>query len=575
MSFKDVFTQECLFGLKVYAVIAIVVGVFLVLFVCSITIWINYKRKVKSRNAVKLPIVNTESSRNLLLSAAASHHKYDMVPPKPIPQTVLEKPTSSSGNISEDRITVEKEIVHIRHGSTEIPSSAETHKSILVAAKTSYEIGKSSSEISKQTNLESGLESASNAPPAIDMKEGEEQVLPFGPSCPSPSDALVSHLGWGHWYSLKDLEAATDGFSDSKIVGKGGYGIVYHGILIDGATVAVKKLVNTRGQAEREFKVEVEAIGRVRHKNLVRLLGYCMEGPQRMLVYEYIDNGNLDQWLHGSLGEKKPLSWDMRMKIIIGTAKGLAYLHEGLEPKVVHRDVKSSNILIDGQWNPRISDFGLAKLLGAENTHVTTRVMGTFGYVAPEYASTGLLNEKSDVYSYGVLLMELITGRDPVDYNRPPGEVNLVDWLKNMVGSRRSEEVADPKMEVRPSLRSLKRALLVSLRCVDPDALKRPKMSHVIHMLETDDNPFREDRKSSHDLLPRAKSNPHHLQTILQNQGISFDGTSATGTRRDSSLRRVVSRDALLPKDTPMERDSEIDSSVTYDPKARWKKLED
>ncbi|MCO5551064.1 hypothetical protein L7F22_004561 [Adiantum nelumboides] len=574
MSFKDVFTQECLLGLKVYAVIGIVVGILLVLFLCSLAIWISYRRKVESQNSVKLPIVNTESSRNLLLSAAASYHKYDMVPPKPIPQTLVEKPTSSSGNISEDRITVEKEIVHIRHGSTEIPSSSETHKSMLIAAKTSYEIGKSSSEFSKQTTLESGFEPASNAPLATHPKESVEQVSPLGP-CPSMPDALASHLGWGYWYSLQDLEAATANFADSKIVGKGGYGIVYHGILLDGSPVAVKKLVNSRGQAEREFKVEVEAIGRVRHKNLVRLLGYCMEGAQRMLVYEYIDNGNLDQWLHGSLGESKPLSWDMRMKIIIGTAKGLAYLHEGLEPKVVHRDVKSSNILIDSQWNPRISDFGLAKLLGAENTHVTTRVMGTFGYVAPEYASTGLLNEKSDVYSYGVLLMELITGRDPVDYNRPPGEVNLVDWLKMMVGSRRSEEVADPKMEVRPSLRSLKRALLVSLRCVDPDALKRPKMSHVIHMLETDDNPFREDRKSSRDLLPRAKSNPHHLQTILQNQGISFDSTSATITKRDSSLRRVVSRDALLGNNVPVESNSEIDTSITYDPKGRWKRLED
>ncbi|MCO5606426.1 hypothetical protein L7F22_060614 [Adiantum nelumboides] len=442
MSFKDVFNQECLLGLKVYAVIAIVVGILLVLFLCSLAIWISYRRKVESQNGVKLPIVNTESSRNLLLSAAVSYHKYDMVPAKPIPQTLVEKPTSSSGNISEDRITVEKEIVHIRHGSTEIPSSSETHKSMLAAAKTSYGIGKSSSELSKQTTLESGFESSSNAPPATHPKEGVEQVSPLGP-CPSTPDALVSHLGWGYWYSLQDLEAATESFADSKIVGKGGYGIVYHGILLDGSPVAVKKLVNSRGQAEREFKVEVEAIGRVRHKNLVRLLGYSMEGAQRMLVYEYIDNGNLDQWLHGSLGESKPLSWDMRMKIIIGTAKG---------------------------------------------------------YVAPEYASTGLLNEKSDVYSYGVLLMELITGRDPVDYNRPPGEVNLVDWLKMMVGSRRSEEVADPKMEVRPSLRSLKRALLVSLRCVDPDALKRPKMSHVIHMLETDDNPFREVRRLSQSL---------------------------------------------------------------------------
>ncbi|KAL5054865.1 hypothetical protein RYX36_035547 [Vicia faba] len=163
----------------------------------------------------------------------------------------------------------------------------------------------------------------------------------------------------------------------------------------------------------------------------------------------------------------------------------LAYLHEAIEPKVVHRDIKSSNILIDDDFNAKESDFGLAKLLGAGKSHVTTRVMGTFGYVAPEYVNTGLLNKKSDVYSFGVLLLEGITGRDPVDYGRPTNEVNLVDWLKMMVGSRRSEEVVDPNIEVKPSTRALKRALLTALRCVDPDSEKRPKMSQVVRMLES------------------------------------------------------------------------------------------
>uniref|UniRef100_A0A453BZG4 non-specific serine/threonine protein kinase n=1 Tax=Aegilops tauschii subsp. strangulata TaxID=200361 RepID=A0A453BZG4_AEGTS len=247
-----------------------------------------------------------------------------------------------------------------------------------------------------------------------------------------------------------------------------------------------------RGQAEREFKVEVEAIGRVRHKNLVRLLGYCAEGNQRMLVYEFVNNGTLEQWVHGDVGPVSPLTWDIRMKIILGSAKGLMYLHEGLEPKVVHRDVKSSNILLDKHWNAKLSDFGLAKLLGSERSYVTTRVMGTFGYVAPEYAGTGMLNETSDVYSFGILIMEIISGRVPVDYNRPPGEVNLVEWLKTMVSSRNSEGVLDPKMTEKPTSRALKKALLVALRCVDPEARKRPKIGHVIHMLEVDDFPYRD-----------------------------------------------------------------------------------
>ncbi|KAG8059030.1 hypothetical protein GUJ93_ZPchr0002g25281 [Zizania palustris] len=311
----------------------------------------------------------------------------------------------------------------------------------------------------------------------------------------SPAVPEVSHLGWGHWYTLKELEMATEMFADENVIGEGGYGIVYHGVLENGTQIAVKNLLNNRGQAEKEFKVEVEAIGRVRHKNLARLLGYCAEGNQRMLVYEYVDNGNLEQWLHGDVGPVSPLSWDHRLKIILGTAKGLMYLHEGLEPKVVHRDVKSSNILLDKHWNAKLSDFGLAKLLGSERSYVTTRVMGTFGYVAPEYAGTGMLNETSDVYSFGILIMEIISGRVPVDYNRPPGEVNLVDWLKTMVSTRNSEGVVDPKMPQKPTSRALKKALLVALRCVDPDARKRPKIGHVIHMLEVDDFPYRDERR--------------------------------------------------------------------------------
>ncbi|XP_024993116.1 probable serine/threonine-protein kinase At1g01540 isoform X2 [Cynara cardunculus var. scolymus] len=294
----------------------------------------------------------------------------------------------------------------------------------------------------------------------------------------------VSHLGWGRWYTLRELEAATNGLSDENVIGEGGYGIVYSGILGDNTRVAVKNLLNNRGQAEREFKVEVEAIGRVRHKNLVRLLGYCVEG-----------------------------------------AYSLAYLHEGLEPKVVHRDIKSSNILLDRQWNAKVSDFGLAKLLGSDTSYVTTRVMGTFGYVAPEYACTGMLTEKSDVYSFGILIMEILTGRNPVDYARPQGEVNLVEWLKTMVGNRKSDEVVDPKLPEMPSSKALKRLLLVALRCVDPDAQKRPKMGHVLHMLEADDLLLPTERRDS------SRSN----RRLLDKQSIDRDSDTSEG---DSSRWR-------------------------------------
>ncbi|XP_043710661.1 probable receptor-like serine/threonine-protein kinase At4g34500 [Telopea speciosissima] len=328
------------------------------------------------------------------------------------------------------------------------------------------------------------------------------------------------NIGWGQWYALRELEIATRGFSDENVIGEGGYGIVYRGVFPDNSVVAVKNLLNNKGQAEKEFKVEVEAIGKVRHKNLVGLVGYCVEGAQRMLVYEYVENGNLEQWLHGDVGSVSPLTWDIRMKIAIGTAKGIAYLHEGLEPKVVHRDIKSSNILLDKQWNPKVSDFGLAKLLGSDASYVTTRVMGTFGYVAPEYASTGMLSEGSDVYSFGVLLMEIITGRSPVEYGRPPGEVNLVDWFKGMVTNRRGEELVDPLIEVKPSPRALKRVLLVCLRCIDMDANKRPKMGQIVHMLEADEFPFRAaEHRIARDAIPiHPRAGPAAMRSSIPTQ---------------------------------------------------------
>ncbi|CAH1454522.1 unnamed protein product [Lactuca virosa] len=344
-------------------------------------------------------------------------------------------------------------------------------------------------------------------------EKGRSSSHPMSGSSPLSGLPEFSHLGWGHWFTLRDLEVATNRFSKDNVVGEGGYGVVYRGHLVNGSPVAIKKILNNVGQAEKEFRVEVEAIGHVRHKNLVRLLGYCIEGTHRLLVYEYVNNGNLEQWLHGAMRQHGYLTWEARMKVILGTAKALSYLHEAIEPKVVHRDIKSSNILLDDEFNAKLSDFGLAKLLGAGKSHITTRVMGTFGYVAPEYANSGLLNEKSDVYSFGVLLLEAITGRDPVDYGRPADEVNLVDWLKMMVGNRRSEEVVDPNIGTRPSRTALKRALLTALRCVDPDSEKRLTMGEVVRMLESEDYPLtREGRRRR-----RSQANAQEPESQTEN----------------------------------------------------------
>ncbi|EPS65102.1 hypothetical protein M569_09677, partial [Genlisea aurea] len=454
--------------LKLWVLIGISVGAFIVLILGILSVWIMFRRR-KSRKSLdhsnsRIPVVSKEIRVDRVGDGIATNNGPDHI--------YLNLNEHSSEKNSE------KLMAHLgRSKSSDVDDISQSSSTVHHDRVYSSQSGEESSTGNARKNASAASYGLVMASPLIGLPE-------------------VSHLGWGHWFTLRDLEIATNRFAADHVIGEGGYGIVYHGRLVNGTDVAVKKLLNNLGQAEKEFRGEVEAIGHVRHKNLVRLLGYCIEGVHRMLVYEYVNNGNLEQWLHGAMRQHGTLTWDARIKVLLGTAKALAYLHEAIEPKVVHRDIKSSNILIDHEFNAKVSDFGLAKLLGSHESHITTRVMGTFGYVAPEYANTGLLNEKSDIYSFGVLVLESVTGRDPVDYGRPTNEVNLVEWLKAMVGNRRAEEVVDPNLEIKPSTRALKRALLVALRCVDPDSEKRPKMSQVVRMMETDDFPYREDRRS-------------------------------------------------------------------------------
>ncbi|KAK2634610.1 hypothetical protein Ddye_029402 [Dipteronia dyeriana] len=459
-----------IFNLKVWEVIGISVALFIIIILSVLSFCLTSRKKSRRARNNKLPFTQIPTvSKEIKEVRVEQVSTNEFVPRDGILLTIHDK----SSDKDSDKVFVHLGMGKVKNGDNSSQSG-------------------SFHNYDKDGGSQSGEEGSSGTVAAYKPSSS------YPITAPSPLTGLpeFSHLGWGHWFTLRDLELATNRFSKDNVLGEGGYGVVYRGYLINGTPVAVKKILNNVGQAEKEFRVEVEAIGHVRHKNLVRLLGYCVEGTHRILVYEYVNNGNLEQWLHGAMRQHGYLTWEARMKVLLGTAKALAYLHEAIEPKVVHRDIKSSNILIDDDFNSKVSDFGLAKLLGAGKSHVTTRVMGTFGYVAPEYANTGLLNEKSDVYSFGVLLLESITGRDPVDYGRSAREVNLVDWLKMMVGNRRSEEVVDPNIEVRPSTRALKRALLTALRCVDPDSEKRPKMSQVVRMLESEEYPIaREDRR--------------------------------------------------------------------------------
>ncbi|KAL6961046.1 Proline-rich receptor-like protein kinase perk8 [Sarracenia purpurea var. burkii] len=288
---------------------------------------------------------------------------------------------------------------------------------------------------------------------------------------PQNSDSLAKSASGNHysqepggvgnsrsWFTYEELADATNGFSAQNLLGEGGFGCVYKGFLVDGREVAVKQLKIGGGQGEREFRAEVEIISRVHHRYLVSLVGYCISEHQRLLVYDYVPNNTLHYHLHG-------------------------------HPRIIHRDIKSSNILLDNNFEAQVADFGLAKLAMDANTHVTTRVMGTFGYMAPEYASSGKLTEKSDVFSFGVVLLELITGRKPVDSSQPLGDESLVEWARPLLTEALEcesfEELIDPRLENNYVETEVFRMIEAAAACIRHSASKRPRMSQVVRALDS------------------------------------------------------------------------------------------
>nr|XP_027189679.1 probable serine/threonine-protein kinase PIX13 isoform X2 [Cicer arietinum] len=288
--------------------------------------------------------------------------------------------------------------------------------------------------------------------------------------------------------SYEDLREATNNFESASILGEGGFGKVFKGVLNDGTAVAIKRLTSGGHQGDKEFLVEVDMLSRLHHRNLVKLVGYYSnrDSSQNLLCYELVPNGSLETWLHGPLGVNCPLDWDTRMKIALDAARGLAYLHEDSQPCVIHRDFKASNILLENNFHAKVADFGLAKQApeGRAN-YLSTRVMGTFGYVAPEYAMTGHLLVKSDVYSYGVVLLELLTGRKPVDMSQPTGQENLVTWARPILRDKeRLEELADPRLGGKYPKEDFLRVCTIAAACVAPEANQRPTMGEVVQSLK-------------------------------------------------------------------------------------------
>ncbi|XP_010430212.1 PREDICTED: serine/threonine-protein kinase CDL1-like [Camelina sativa] len=291
----------------------------------------------------------------------------------------------------------------------------------------------------------------------------------------------------GRIFKFKELIAATDNFSMDCMIGEGGFGRVYKGFLSSlNQVVAVKRLDRNGLQGTREFFAEVMVLSLAQHPNLVNLIGYCVEDEQRVLVYEFMPNGSLEDHLF-DLPEGAPsLDWFTRMRIVHGAAKGLEYLHDYADPPVIYRDFKASNILLQSDFNSKLSDFGLARLGPTEGKdHVSTRVMGTYGYCAPEYAMTGQLTAKSDVYSFGVVLLEIISGRRAIDGDRPTEEQNLISWAEPLLKDRRMfAHIVDPNLEGNYPVKGLHQALAIAAMCLQEEAETRPLMGDVVTALE-------------------------------------------------------------------------------------------
>ncbi|KAL8051413.1 hypothetical protein ABFX02_06G146500 [Erythranthe guttata] len=337
--------------------------------------------------------------------------------------------------------------------------------------------GPSSRYVSNDGRETSSRRSSSSAPPT---PKDEGEIL--------ESSNLMS-------FSFNELRIATRNFRPDSVLGEGGFGCVFKGWIDEntfraakpgtGMVIAAKRLNQESFQGHKEWLTEINYLGQLYHPNLVKLVGYCLEDEHRLLVYEFMPRGSLENHLFRRTSYFQPLSWNLRMKVALGAAKGLAYLHSP-EAKVIYRDFKSSNILLDSNYNAKLSDFGLAKDGPMDGkSHVSTRIMGTYGYAAPEYMATGHLTARSDVYSFGVVLLEILTGKRVLDKNRPHGEQNLLEWAKPYLASkRRVLRIMDARIEGQYTPSGALKAATLAIKCIATEPKYRPTMNEVVKGLE-------------------------------------------------------------------------------------------
>ncbi|KAK3127244.1 hypothetical protein QOZ80_7AG0570320 [Eleusine coracana subsp. coracana] len=319
--------------------------------------------------------------------------------------------------------------------------------------------------------------------------KAKQQLLPHSKNSSTTEEALklwrIEESGTEFTlYDFSELAAATGDFSDENRLGRGGFGPVYKGRLADGSEIAVKRLAAHSGQGLEEFKNEIQLIAKLQHTNLVRLVGCCVQEEEKMLVYEYMPNRSLDGFIFDQ--RRGPsLDWEKRLHIVEGIAQGLLYLHKHSRVRIIHRDLKASNILLDKDLNPKISDFGMARIFGTNMTEANTnRVVGTYGYMAPEYASEGIFSVKSDVYSFGVLLLEIVSGKRNSGHHHQYGNfVNLLGYAWQLWNDGRAFELIDPTLGERGDVSTIMRCAKVALLCVQDNATDRPTMTEVTAML--------------------------------------------------------------------------------------------
>ncbi|KAJ4751365.1 Leucine-rich repeat protein kinase family protein [Rhynchospora pubera] len=346
------------------------------------------------------------------------------------------------------------------------------------------------------------------------------------------SSGSIPQLKGARMFTFEEIKKCTNNFAEMNEVGGGGYGKVYRGTLGNGQLVAVKRAQEGSSQGSHEFRTEIELLQRVHHKNLVSLVGFCFEKGEQMLIYEYVPNGTLKDSLSGKSGVH--LDWRRRLRVALGAAKGIAYLHELADPPIVHRDIKSSNVLLDENLNAKVSDFGLSKSLGADGKgHITTQVKGTMGYLDPEYYMTQQLTDKSDVYSFGVLLLELITGKKPLKRGRYiVREVKALLDPSNDLSNLKT--LLDPSLGLTTSVGGFEQYINLALRCVDENSADRPTMSEVVNWLEK--------------IMQQAGVNPSSASNSL-----SFVGSSGTPVRHpyQDDVSFEYSGDAAHPRVEP------------------------